>query len=237
MSKKGRPLKNSKLNFKKKSTNYDINSPNVYPPNKILEGAQLFKRALTGTDGLLVLISTSYKSAYIKLFDIFLKSCEAEVNIIFTDSGIVYSQPFDNTKDIVRYECKIFPYFLHEYAKVPGNKIAIQMKLKSFSNILKTIPNNTLFTTSYLKYKNKSYFLVKYKKDLSNDTDILIRLTDPISYNPLVCGKNVKYDAIFLMESGEFDRICNKVIKPFSEEELEAMKEVVSSYFDKVEIR
>jgi hypothetical protein len=215
VKKRGRPKKNRDLDFSIKGK-YNINSDNIYPPANIANTKKL--EIIKDTTDLLAYLRCNNKTVFEVLIDSF-KGNENEINIIFTPTGLLFSQPYkDNQKDMVRYEAKILPDKLISYKMISEKNVAFQMNLKKLYDIVRTIPKDVEFEFRLHEFQSKRYFRVIYNLELSgNETDYLVTLGTFIGYDPIECKSTPEYDVIFMMESTEFERVCKKTLKPFAE--------------------
>lgn len=212
--KRGRPKKNKDLNLNVTNSSYNINYNNIFPPVNIVSGksAEIIKN----TD-ILGILGFSDQHVFETLMDVF-KGNEKELNIVFTKSGLLLSPPYkDEQKDMVRFEAKIFPDKLGKYQMSSLEDQAFRVNIKNFLDIIKVIPKDVPFDIRLHKIEDKKYCRVWFKRPESDHcTDIVVTLGHFMGYDPIKQKNNEKYDAIFMMEAAEFERVCKRTIKPFS---------------------
>lgn len=211
--KRGRPKKNVELDFNNLNESINVNSKNIYPPNKIVLKKLATIINKVNKDGTV----TNKREYNVKLecdkpkiFEILLdgyKGKQQDINMIFTPSGLLFNQSADQ-KDMIKFECKIFPDNLVVYETEETN-VVINVEINTLYKILKTIPKESSFAFYiYVTKINKIFRIVNVDTSRQRYTDRRISVNSVISVAPINFNNTSPYETIVILESEEFSKIC-----------------------------
>lgn len=207
-TKRGRPKKNVDIDFNKLDESFNINQKNEYPPNKIVTKKLASK--IEGKDYDMIYRSDKAKVLEVLLNDI--KKKQKHIDIIFTESGMILTHSISD-KDQVKFECKIFPDKLIEYALVdPKKDIGMKIEIDTLYKFIKHIPKGNEFNFEIYSTGNKRTFRI-INKDYLRDSyvDNQIEVNNVISCPTISFKNNKEYDAIVMFEADELAKICKNI--------------------------
>ena len=217
---RGRPPKNRDMDLRIESDNFNYNKKNIFPPNTININPDYKKRTLDAGGNVQAMLKFNKAVIFNVLIDIF-KGKDNKIYMIFKEDGLLFNQSLISIKkDITRFECKLYADRFIDYAIIAGTTaIGIQVDVEKISNVLKTIPKNHEFIMKVTKVGGSVYLIIEYIiANVGNGTRCIIKLDDLAAYASMKASYTIKdYDIIFIMDSKEFQRICQNVINRNSE--------------------
>jgi hypothetical protein len=219
MKKKGRPKKNKNLNLGDPIN--DINTKNLYPPNTIvldkLANIIVNDKELDHT----VYASCDKPAMFATLLEC-IKGKDTYINIMFDKTGFIFTQADNTHKEMIKYECKIFPDKLIKY-DISVDREVVKIELDLLIKTLKCIPKDNIVIFLVYSSEDKRTFRIvnRYKNPkISKYTDTIINITGVLGYTPITCKKtDNRYDVIYKQEAAEFHKNCvmiNKFSKTFN---------------------
>jgi len=211
MKKKGRPKKNKNLNIN--DAIHDINTSNLYPPNIIISTKMANKIINTKEIEHTVRVSCDKPSMFATLLDC-IKGKDKYINIMFDKTGFSFTQTDNIHKDMIRYECKIFPDKLSAY-DLSVDREVIKIELELLIKTLKSIPKDHIVTFLVYSGDNKRFFRILSNdrdKKIKSYVDTIININGTIGYSPITLkNKDTKYETIYKQESVDFHKNCVKI--------------------------
>jgi hypothetical protein len=215
--KRGRPKKNKELNLYEIDSDKNVNINNLYPPNLIVLNKIATKILDIDAD-----YTVHMECNKPKVFEILLdgfKGKNKHINLVFTKSGLIFNQGnFSIQKDMVKFECKIFPDKLISYSINDRDEV-VQVEIDSLFKIFKTIPKDHIFSFSIHKIEQRKIFrIVNIDPDPVRNkfSDHRVCLNDIIGYCPIRLKRDTEgnlpqYDAIVMFEADDFQKMCKNI--------------------------